>query len=91
MQRATKLGHAITAQRARMVDPKHAMLVAVKRHRLAPGFKIGPRRMEVGKGRLTLDKLEVHQPAGRIVDEHEQRALRPTILKPPVLATVDLH
>src|SRR5271169_5525956 len=33
----------------------------------------------------------MHQPAGRVVDEHEQRALRPAILKPPMLATVDLH
>jgi hypothetical protein len=33
----------------------------------------------------------VHQPAGCIINEHEQRALRTTILKPPVLAAVDLH
>jgi hypothetical protein len=33
----------------------------------------------------------MHQPAGRIVDEDEQRALRPAILKPPMLAPVDLH
>src|ERR1700693_3132083 len=33
----------------------------------------------------------MHQPAGRVVDEHKQRALRPAILKPPMLATVDLH
>src|ERR1700693_1430017 len=33
----------------------------------------------------------MHQPAGRVVDEYEQRALRPAILKPPMLATVDLH
>jgi hypothetical protein len=33
----------------------------------------------------------VHQPTRRIVDEHEQRALRAAILKPPVLAAVDLH
>src|SRR4051812_2197728 len=33
----------------------------------------------------------MHQPPRRIVEEHKQRALRPTILKPPMLATVDLH
>jgi hypothetical protein len=38
--------------------------------------------MEIGKGRLTLDKLQVHQPTGCIVDEHEQRTLRTAILKP---------
>jgi hypothetical protein len=47
--------------------------------------------VEIGKGRLALDKLQVHQPTRRIIDEHEQRALRTTILKPPVLAAVDLH
>ena len=47
--------------------------------------------MEIGKGRFAFDKLQVHQPTRRIVDEHEQRALRATIPKPPVLAAVDLH
>ena len=46
--------------------------------------------MEIGKGRLALDKLQVHQPTARVVDKHQQRALRPAILKPPVLATVNL-
>jgi hypothetical protein len=47
--------------------------------------------VKVGEGRLALDKLQVHQPAGRIVDKHQQGALRPAILEPPVLAAVDLH
>jgi hypothetical protein len=46
--------------------------------------------MKIGKGRLTLDELEVHQPTGRIIDEYQQRALRATILKPPALAAADL-
>src|ERR1700676_1204966 len=33
----------------------------------------------------------MHQPAGRVVDENEQRALRPAILEPPMLAAIDLH
>jgi hypothetical protein len=44
-----------------------------------------------GPGGVALDKLQVHQPTRRIINEHEQRALRTTILKPPVLAVVDLH
>src|SRR6516162_8068475 len=32
----------------------------------------------------------MHQPTGCVVDEYEQRALWPAILKPPVLAAVDL-
>ena len=47
--------------------------------------------MEIGESRLALDKLEVHQPAGRVIDEHQQRALRSAIFEPPVLAAVDLH
>src|SRR5271157_394982 len=33
----------------------------------------------------------MHQPAGRVVDKHQQGALRPAILEPPMLAAVDLH
>ena len=46
--------------------------------------------MEIGEGRLAFDELEMHQPAGRVVDEHEKRALRPASLEPPMLAAVDL-
>jgi hypothetical protein len=47
--------------------------------------------VEIGEGRFALNKLQVHQSARRVIDEHEQRALWATILKPPVLAAVDLH
>src|SRR5271165_5127252 len=47
--------------------------------------------MEIGESRLALDKLQMHQPAGRVVDKHQQGALRPAVFKPPVLAAVDLH
>ncbi len=67
------------------------MLVAVKGDRLAPGLQIGTGGVEIGESRLALDKLEVQQPAGRVVDEHQQSALRTAILKPPMLAAVDLH
>jgi hypothetical protein len=39
---------------------------------------------------LALDKLQMHQPAGGIVNIDEQGALRPAALKPPVLRAVDL-
>jgi hypothetical protein len=87
---APELGHPVTADRTGLVDSKHPMLVAVEGDRLAPGFEIGGGGMEIGKGRLTLDELEVHQPTGRIVDEYKQRALRAAILNPPMLAAVDL-
>jgi hypothetical protein len=32
----------------------------------------------------------MHQPAGRVVDKHQQGALRSAVLEPPVLAAIDL-
>src|ERR1700753_3884716 len=91
MQCSAKLGHAVTAKGTWMVDPEDPMLIAVERDRLAPGLQIGARRMEIGERRLALDKLQMHQPAGRVVDKHQQGALRPAVLEPPMLAAVDLH
>jgi hypothetical protein len=90
VQCAPKLGHAVAAQRARLVDTKHPTLVAVKCHRLAPGFEGSAGRVEISEGRLAFDKLEVHQPTRRVIDEYQQRTLRPAILRPPVLAAVNL-
>src|ERR1700730_10864270 len=74
-----------------MVDPEHPMLVDVASHRLAPALEIGAGGVEISKGRLALDKLQMHQPAGRVVDEHQQGALRPAVFEPPMLAAVDLY
>ena len=46
VQSPAELGHAVAAERARVVDPKHPMLVAVERHRLAPGLQIGAGRVK---------------------------------------------
>src|ERR1700737_4918983 len=59
--------------------------------RPAPGLEIGAGGVEISKGRLALDKLQMHQPAGRVVDEHQQGALRPAVFEPPMLAAIDLH
>src|SRR5947208_6512073 len=91
MQCMAKLGHAVTAQRAGLVDAEDAVLVTVERHRFAPGLQMGAGGMEIGESRLAFDKLEMHQPARRIVDKHQQRALWAAALEPPVLAPVDLH
>src|ERR1700745_1758832 len=74
-----------------MVDPEDAMLVAVERDRFAPGFPISAGRMGVGESRLALDKLQMHQLAGRVINEHQQGASRSTIFEPPMLAAIDLH
>jgi hypothetical protein len=40
VQRPAKVRHAIVAENAALVDTKHAILVAVKRYRLTPSFKV---------------------------------------------------
>ena len=67
------------------------MLVAVERDWLAMRLEIFARRLKVVEGRFRLDELQVHQAAGGIVDIDEQGGLRPAILKPPMLGTVDLY
>src|ERR1041384_7259320 len=91
VERTPELGHAVAANRPLVIDAKDSVLVAVEGDRFAPGLQIGPGRMEIRERRLALDKPQMHQPARRIVDKHQQRALRPAILKPPMLAAVDLN
>src|ERR1700730_3623845 len=91
VERTPELGHAVAAERALVVDAEDAVLVAVEGHRFAPGLQIGPGRVEIRECRLALDELKVHQPARRIVDKHQQGALWPSILKPPMPAAVDLN
>jgi hypothetical protein len=33
----------------------------------------------------------MHQPARRIIDKYQQGALRPALLKPPMLAAINLN
>src|SRR6476646_8661076 len=66
------------------------MLVGVKRDRLSITIQIGPSRLEIIKRRLRLHKLQMHQPARRVVDIDQQRALRSAPLEPPMLRSVDL-
>jgi len=54
-------------------------------------FEIFARRLKVVEGRFRLDELQMHQAAGGVVDIDQQGGLRTTVLKPPVLGTVDLH
>src|SRR5258707_7584890 len=90
MQSPAELGHAIAADRILLVDPEYAVLVGVERHRLAMALQISSRRRKIIEGALALDKLQMHQPAGGIVDVDEQGAARPAALEPPVVRPVDL-
>jgi hypothetical protein len=91
VERTPELGHAVAADGPLVIDAKNAVLVAVEGNRFAPGLQVGPGRMEIRERRLALDELQMHQPAGCIVDKHQQGALRPAILKPPMLAAIDLN
>src|SRR6266446_4495352 len=91
VQSPSELGHAVALDSARTIDPKDAVLVAVERDRLAMRLKILAGRLKVVEGRFRLDALQVHQPAGGVVDIDEQGRLRTTVLEPPVLGAVDLH
>ncbi len=67
------------------------MLVRVEGNRLAVSLQVRPRGTHVGEGALAFDHLEVHQLTRGIVDEHQKRALRSTVLEPPVLGAIDLN
>ncbi|CAB5291688.1 hypothetical protein IST455A_04270 [Burkholderia multivorans] len=57
---------------------------------LAVALEVRACRLEVAERRLGRGEVQLHQPAGRVVDVHQQRALRRPILEPRMLAAVDL-
>src|SRR5271169_1021344 len=73
-----------TGRHRRNQHPKDAVLVAVERDWLAMRLEISARRAEIIECRFRRDKSQMHQSAGRVVDEREQRALLLTVLKPRV-------
>ena len=89
-QRPAELGHAIAAGRLLLADPEDGMLVGVEGHRLAVRLQIAPEHLKVRKGAFRRHEAQRHQAAGGIVHEHQKRAGRATILKPAVLAAIDL-
>jgi hypothetical protein len=74
-----------------LVHTEDAVLVAVEGHRLAVAPDIRAGRGEVVERGLDLDKAQLHQAPGGVVDVNQQRAHRSTLLEPSVLAPVDLH
>src|SRR5450756_2710377 len=90
MKSPAELGHSIAADRILLVDPEHTVLVGVECHRFAMALKISSCRRKVIEGALALDKLQMHQPASRIVNVDEQGALRTTGLEPPVLSLIHI-
>src|ERR1700675_1060301 len=91
MQSPAELGHAVTPDRTLFFAPEHTVLVGIERHWLAVTFQIGAGRRKIVEGALALDKLQMHQPAGGIVNIDEQGATRPTTLNPPMTRPVNLY
>ena len=86
----TELGHTRTALGIWTVHSEDGVLVGVEGSRAAMRCEIPVQRFEVGVRALARHEAELHQLAGRIVDEHEQRARLATLLEPAVVAAVDL-
>ena len=89
-QRPAELGHALAALGVLLGHAEDGMPVAVEGNRAAMGLKIALEGLEVGKGTLRGHEPQLHELAGRIVDEDEQRAGVGTILEPAMLAAIDL-
>ncbi|MBP0625407.1 hypothetical protein J8I82_37065 [Cupriavidus sp. LEh25] len=58
--------------------------------RLAVALQIGPRRRKVCECGFRMSEAQFHDPAGGVVDIDQQRAGWGTLLKPAVIAAVDL-
>src|SRR5215210_6610029 len=54
-------------------------------------LKVGPRRLEIVERRLGQHKAQMHEAARRVIEEHQERALRAAVLEPPMLGPIDLH
>ena len=70
--------------------PEDARLVAVERHRLAVRLQVAAGCLEVGKARFGGHEAQLHQPAGGVVDEHQQGARWRSLLEPGVITAIDL-
>ena len=70
-QSPPELGHSIAAGRVLVRHPKDGMLVGVEGDGFAMAMKIGLQRLKIGKRALRCDKAQLHQAAGRIIDEHQ--------------------
>src|SRR5690349_24466561 len=89
-QRPAELGHALAALGLLPGYPEHRMLVGVEGDGAAVGLEVAPQGLEVGERALRRHEAQLHEPAGRVVDEDQQGARVGAILEPAVLAAVDL-
>ncbi len=71
-------------------DTKDGVLVGVEGYRTAMRLEVALESIETGCRARADDEAQLHKPAGRIVDEYQKRARIGAILKPPMVAAVDL-
>lgn len=90
VHRSAELGIAVATLRRLMVTAEHAGFVAVEGQRLSMPLQVGAGGGEVAEGRFGLGEMQVHQLAGCIINEDQQRAGRSTILEPAMIAAIDL-
>ena len=90
VQGATELCDAFAGRACTVLDVEHAELVAIERDRFAVRCQMLAQRLEIAERRLGRREMQRHQPASRIVNEHQQRAGRRTFLEPAVIAAVNL-
>ena len=67
------------------------MLVGIEGDRSTMIFEIKLQRLEIAERTFLAHETQLHQLAGRIIDEHQQRAWITAILEPAVLRCIDLH
>ena len=75
----------------RMVDPEDAVLVGVEGHRAPVLAEIAVEGFHVGLGGLCGRETQGQQLAGGVVDEDDERTVRPAPLEPVVGGAVDLN
>lgn len=90
VHRSAELGIAVAALRRLVVTAEHAGFVAVEGQRLSMPLQVGAGGGEVAEGRFGFGEMQVHQLAGCIINEDQQRAGRSTILEPAMIAAIDL-
>ena len=69
---------------------KHGGLVTVKCLWPAVALQVGTGGLEIAAGRFRIREVQMHQPAGGVIDIDHQGAGRPAVLEPRMVAAIDL-
>lgn len=91
VHRTPELRLAVTANRIFVVNAKHAGFVAVECQRFTVLLQIAAGGVKIGERGLRFYEVELHQAAGCVVNINQQRAGGAAILKPAMIAAVNLY